>query len=235
MLRSRLCRTGTRLKSNKASWLAVFLLSSAIAQDAAIPRSTASLAIRSIRVTRGVVTLHFLGDLWANTWADDDRLYLTFGDGTGRPCAPTVDSSRPGDFVSPWRGFTEVRLACFHIAPRLQGMQKYEMARTKSFSYSAFNLEALTAFAATVAPLGIDLYRPVTPGAPGILTAIDALLPYDSKHPWPHEQIVPDLESSLCPALVLAGAHTHDAKYIDAQKRFVCKRTALTMIESLGN
>ena len=116
-----------------------------------------------------------------------------------------------------------------------QGMQKYEMARTKSFSYSAFNLEALTAFAATVAPLGIDLYKPVTPGAPGILTAIDALLPYDSKHPWPHEQIVPDLESSLCPALVLAGAHTHDAKYIDAQKRFECKSTAVTIIESLGN
>lgn len=116
-----------------------------------------------------------------------------------------------------------------------QGMQKYEMARTKSFSYSAFNLEALTLFAATVAPLGVDLYKPVTPGAPGILTAIDALMPYDSKHPWPHEQVVAGLESSLCPALVFAGAHTHDAKYIDAQKRFRCKPTAATMIESLGN
>ena len=116
-----------------------------------------------------------------------------------------------------------------------QGMQKYEMARTKSFSYSAFNLEALTLFAATVAPLGVDLYKPVTPGAPGILTAIDALMPYDSKHPWPHEQVVAGLESSLCPALVFAGAYTHDAKYIDAQKRFRCKPTAAAMIESLGN
>jgi hypothetical protein len=116
-----------------------------------------------------------------------------------------------------------------------QGMQKYELARTKSFHYSAFNLQALTLFAATVAPLGIDLYQPVTPGGPSILTAIDALLPYDSKHPWPHEQVVPGQEDNLCPALVLAAGHTHDAKYIDAQKRFECKRTAVTMIESFGN
>ena len=123
MLRSRLCRTGTRLKSNKTSWFVVFFLSSAIAQDATMPGTAASLAIRSIRVTRDVVTLHFLGDLWANTWADDDRLYLTFGDGTGRPCAPTVDNSRPGAFVSPWRGFTggQTRLLSCR-ASRLHGM-----------------------------------------------------------------------------------------------------------------
>ena len=97
-------------------WLAVSFLSSAIAQETAIPGKTTSLAIRSIRVTRRVVTLHFLGDLWANTWADDDRLYLSWGDGTGRPCAPTVDNLKPGAFVSPWHDSTEVTPACFHIA-----------------------------------------------------------------------------------------------------------------------
>ena len=80
-------------------------------------RASSQAAIRSIRVTRDVVTLHFLGDLWANTWADDDRLYLTWGDGTGRPCAPTVDNRRPGSIVHPWSGCKEVKPGCFHIAP----------------------------------------------------------------------------------------------------------------------
>jgi len=77
-------------------------------------------------VTRDVVTLHFLGDLWANTWADDDRLYLSWGDGTGRRCAPTIDNREPGAFVSPWRGFTKVAPGCFHIPPqaRLDGFWK---------------------------------------------------------------------------------------------------------------
>jgi hypothetical protein len=113
-------------------------------------------------------------------------------------------------------------------------MQKYELVRTNSFSYSAFNLEALTAVAEIVAPLGEDLYKPVKAGAPGILLGIDALLPYDPQHPWPHEQISKDLEGSLCPALVRAGAHTHDAKYLEAQKRFACKVTAVTMLEAMS-
>ena len=115
-----------------------------------------------------------------------------------------------------------------------KGMQKYELVRTNSFSYSAFNLEALTTVAEIVAPLGEDLYKPATPGAPGILTGIDALLPYDPQHPWPHEQISKDLEGSLCPALVRAAAHMHDAKYAEAQKRFACKQTAITMLESMS-
>jgi len=115
-----------------------------------------------------------------------------------------------------------------------KGMQKYELVRTNSFSYSAFNLEALTTVAEIVAPLGEDLYKPIKPGGPGILTGIDALLPFDPQHPWPHEQISKDLEGSLCPALVRADAKTHDAKYAEAQKRFGCKQTAVTMVETLS-
>jgi hypothetical protein len=115
-----------------------------------------------------------------------------------------------------------------------QGMQKYELVRTNSFSYSAFNLEALTTVAEIVTSLGEDLYKPVKAGAPGILKGIDALLPYDPQHPWPHEQISKDQEGSLCPALVRAGAHTHDAKYVEAQRRFACKQTAVTMLEALS-
>jgi hypothetical protein len=115
-----------------------------------------------------------------------------------------------------------------------KGMQKYELVRTNSFSYSAFNLQALTTVAEIVAPVGENLYKPVKAGSPGILTGIDALLPYDAQHPWPHEQIGKDMEGSLCPALVRAAAYTHDAKYAEAEKRFVCQPTAVTMVESLS-
>jgi hypothetical protein len=109
------------------------------------------------------------------------------------------------------------------------GMQKYELARTNSFSYSAFNLEALTELANIVAPTGIDLYAT----KPGILTALDALLPFDAAHPWPHDQISKGKEDSVCPALIRAAAHTHDAKYVAAQKRFDCRQTAITLLESV--
>jgi len=115
-----------------------------------------------------------------------------------------------------------------------KGMQKYELVRTNSFSYSAFNLEALTTVAEIVAPLGEDLYKPIKPGAPGILTGIDALLPFDPQHPWPHEQISKDLEGSLCPALIRAATHTHEAKYVEAKKRFACKQTVVNTLESMN-
>ena len=95
------------------------------------------------------------------------------------------------------------------------GMQKYELVRTNSFSYSAFNLEALTELANIVASPGSDLYAT----KPGILTGIDARMPNDSTHKWPHDQITAGKEDSLCPALVRAAAHTHDAKYREAQER----------------
>jgi hypothetical protein len=111
-----------------------------------------------------------------------------------------------------------------------KGMQKYELVRTNSFSYSAFNLEALTQLAVVVAPTGVDLYTT----KPGILAGLDALMPYDKEHLWPHEQIGKGMENSLCPALVRAAAHTQAAKYTEAQERFGCVVTATSKLESLG-
>ncbi len=108
------------------------------------------------------------------------------------------------------------------------GMQKYELARTNSFSYSAFNLEALTELANIVVPTGIDLYAT----KPGILTGIDALLPFDATHKWPHDQISAGKEDSLCPALIRGAAHTHDAKYLRRPRSAsACKQTAVTLLE----
>jgi len=116
----------------------------------------------------------------------------------------------------------------------VKGMQKYEMAHTKSFSYSALNLHALSVLATVAQPLGLDLYKPATPDGPGILTAMDALLPYDAQHPWPHEQIEKNREDSICPALYYTAGYTHDPKYADGLKRFGCEATAEDQIIALG-
>ena len=109
-------------------------------------------------------------------------------------------------------------------------MQKYELVRTNSFSYSAFNLEALTELAQIVAPTGVNLYETDKPGAPGILTGLDALIPFDPQHKWTHEQIGAGMEGSICPALNRVAARTNDPKYRDAQKRFECKPNVETML-----
>ena len=99
------------------------------------------------------------------------------------------------------------------------GLQKYELVRTNSFSYSAFNLEALTELAAVVAPTGIDLYAKT----PGIFTGLDALLPYDKDHKWPHQQIGAGMQGSVCAPLRRAELHKPSAMYVEAEKRFACE------------
>lgn len=75
------------------------------------------ITIQSIQVTADVARYSFFADLWANTWADDDKVYFSFGDGTGLNTLPTRDGASPGAFVSPWTGFTEPTHGCFHIPP----------------------------------------------------------------------------------------------------------------------
>ncbi|MGD0732176.1 MAG: DUF4185 domain-containing protein [Terracidiphilus sp.] len=77
--------------------------------------------IVSIQVTQDVASYPFFGDLWANTWADDDEIYFSFGDGTGLPAAPTRDGVNPGAFVSPWAGATQSSPGCYHIPPAPAG------------------------------------------------------------------------------------------------------------------
>ena len=99
------------------------------------------------------------------------------------------------------------------------GLQKYELVRTNSFSYSAFNIEALTELAVVVAPAGVDIYAK----QPGIVDGLDALLPYDQDHKWPHQQIGANMQDSICPALRRVATRTHAAKYVAAEQRFGCE------------
>lgn len=60
----------------------------------------AGIVISNARVVGDPVYYSTMGDLWMSTWADDDRLYLTWGDGTGfsdgYPVGyPAYESSEP--------------------------------------------------------------------------------------------------------------------------------------------
>jgi hypothetical protein len=56
-------------------------------------------AIRGATFSGAYRSIPYFGDLWPSTWADDDRLYLSWGDGTGRAnCIPTFDGRNPGTF-----------------------------------------------------------------------------------------------------------------------------------------
>ncbi len=70
------------------------------------------------------------------------------------------------------------------------GRQPHELARTKSFSYSTFNLKALFALAAMGDRMNVDLWRFETRDGRGIRKALDFLAPYaDPARKWPHPQI----------------------------------------------
>jgi len=69
------------------------------------------------------------------------------------------------------------------------GKQFEELARTKSFNYSVFNLEALTKIALHASSYGINLYQ-VDQELQRMTLALDFLLPYAAgSEPWPYPQI----------------------------------------------
>jgi hypothetical protein len=61
------------------------------------------------------LALPYFGDLWANTWADDDGLYMAWGDGTGMAdCAPTFTGTSPSAWGDGWT-YVETSPGCFEI------------------------------------------------------------------------------------------------------------------------
>jgi hypothetical protein len=96
------------------------------------------------------------------------------------------------------------------------GRQPHELARTKSFSYSAFNLKAFFALAAMGERLGVDLWHYETHDGRGIRKALDFLAPYaDPARPWPYQQIGSGASYRLDLApLLRQGARAYgDARY----------------------
>ncbi|HHM06069.1 MAG TPA: DUF4185 domain-containing protein [Gammaproteobacteria bacterium] len=56
--------------------------------------SNSNATLTGLSVAATATDLHYFGDLWPATWADDDKVYLAFGDGTGmKNCVPSLSLS----------------------------------------------------------------------------------------------------------------------------------------------
>jgi hypothetical protein len=94
------------------------------------------------------------------------------------------------------------------------GTQPLELARTNSFGYSCFNLEALTTLADLGNRVGVDLWNYRTRDGRGIRAALDWLLPYATgESKWTHKQIKPLAASGMVIPLRRAIAAYHDPRY----------------------
>ena len=118
-----------------------------------------------------------------------DVQVATFAAATGR----TQDARRVLEAAS------STRLAP-QIAP--DGSQPHELARTLSFSYSCFNLQAMFELAALGSALGVDLWHWRDETGRSLRGALDFLVPYaDPACAWPHPQIVDKGRTALLPLL----------------------------------
>jgi hypothetical protein len=99
------------------------------------------------------------------------------------------------------------------------GRQPRELARTRSFGYSAYNLEALVTCARLGEAAGVDLWGYATADGRSLRRALDTLLPYaDPGTPWPGKQIAPPPWRTLDWLLRVAYEHTGDTRYRSAER-----------------
>ena len=106
----------------------------------------------------------------------------------------------------------------FQIEP--DGSQPLELARTKSFSYSVFNLDALERLAVESRLTGVDLWGYRAENGASIRAALDNLLPYgEGQKEWTHQALNGVDGGSLTEPLLLASMGYHDAAYLAAAKK----------------
>lgn len=97
---------------------------------------------------------------------------------------------------------------------RKDGSQPHELARTKSWNYSIYNLTAFTVLASLGRHVGVDLWDFKTDDGRGIREALSFLtLHIDPDRPWPHRQITPRKNSSLLGLLLAAAYGYGDGAY----------------------
>ncbi|MEI7924977.1 MAG: alginate lyase family protein [Chloroflexota bacterium] len=100
------------------------------------------------------------------------------------------------------------------------GQQPRELARTKAWSYSVFNLDAMFNLAALGERAGVDLWNYESPDGRGMRRALDWLLPYAlGSQPWTAQQITPFVPGELYPLLRRASVAYGSATYRAAAAR----------------
>jgi len=115
--------------------------------------------------------------------------------------------------------FAYYRERIFPRQIRPDGSAPREEQRTRSLSYSAFNLEAYTVICRIAQLRGVDLWNFSTKGGVTIATVIDYLLPFltDPKK-WPKEQIS-DFSNDSIYALAFAGMGLKRPDYISLYRK----------------
>ena len=101
------------------------------------------------------------------------------------------------------------------------GREPLELARTLSFNYSLFNLNALLDLATLSQNVGVDLWHYQTADGRSILKAAEFLGKYaDSGQKWPFQQIHPITRGSFSEALLRAAAQYPQSNLKDELKFF---------------
>ena len=106
----------------------------------------------------------------------------------------------------------------FQIEP--DGSEPLELARTKSFSYSVFNLDALSRLAEEARLAGVDLWNYRAANGASIRAALDYLLPYaEGEKKWTHQALNGVEGDSLAEPLLLAALNYRNPAYLAAAKK----------------
>ena len=107
------------------------------------------------------------------------------------------------------------------------GKQPLELVRTASFSYSCFNLLALSTLAGLSEHAGVDLWHHKTADGRSIRAALDFLVPYLGKNPkpWTLQQIHESKPDEVLPVLRAAALATGDERYESLLKEYADHRS----------
>jgi hypothetical protein len=123
----------------------------------------------------------------------------------------------------------ETQRIAFQIQP--DGSEPLELARTKSFSYSVFNLTALEQLAEEDRLTGVNLWTYKAQNGASIRAALDYLLPYaEGEKKWTHEALNGVDPNSLTDPLLLAAMNYHDAGYLEDAKKVEKNPDAETLL-----
>ena len=102
------------------------------------------------------------------------------------------------------------------------GKQPLELARTKSFGYSCFNLQALSELAVLGEQVGVDLWHFQTSDGSSIRQALDFLMPYATgDKPWPYKQIEGLHPEELGGPLFEAASAYKDSKFEATARKLI--------------